>query len=228
MESNEIDQLLISASETLANILKQIHFEAIAYNGNLEFILKGLFATALKTNDQNGNISWIAMDKNFSKIQEDMKIYLQDDPRTQISIEFKSTLSVDKSSCIKSAASAIRQIKKYENKSHRYIIHFLSNYINRSEVFSAAPIEIKNKYPNANYANDPISPTDKLISYYTDSDEFISQSKPILNTSDLILTINSRNILDISSVSKPVSIFIKEEIFKIDCCIFKVEYQKSE
>ncbi len=209
MESNEIDQLLISASETLANILKQIHFEAIAYNGNLEMFLKGLFATALKKNDLSDDISWIAMDKQLSppvaeskrQSQEDMSIFLNSiQPPHHISIEFKSTLSIDISKSKGQCVDALSKTNKHNIKNHRYIIHFHATYshlesgnTNSRDEFSNAPDIAKTCYNGlkSNFI------TDELITYYKKE-----------NSSIVLISTN------------PIPIY-KIENFKIDCCILR-------
>ena len=202
MNTDEIDQLLVSASTTLTSILDRIHFEVIAYNGNLEIFLKGLFATALKENDKSNNIQWIVMDKRFSDTLEDMSIYLKGIPSKLILIEFKSTLSMDSAACTRAANKALEQISSYRQASHKYVIHYISVYSprtsesNRRKQFVNAPVEIWNIYNKHNLQNNYSAIN--LVEHYKD------QAFPL----DIV-------------TGNTITIYDKND-FKIECCICKI------
>lgn len=182
-------------------------FNAIAYNGKLEKILKGLFGIAFANAPRK--TTWVAMDKLFNNVEEDMTIYVSDLPSSAtpsptcdvISIEFKHTMDIDSKDCEKSAKKAVDQVSKYNQNSHKYIIHFLSVYSRDDNgniiVFENSPHVVTKKYSQlkGNFSGK------ELIKLYRSM-----QSN---------LTITHEN-------GEPIIIYEEPGRFKIECYIFRV------
>jgi hypothetical protein len=121
----------------------------LLFNGNIEKVLKALFANYL---DSRAGWSYV-MDKRFNRREVDLLVFRNG--RAQFTAEFKCTFAVDRSLTKRSAVNAVEQgignlgLEVFQpglDKADAFIIHFL-NRTDPKSAESLNPIWIKERFP---------------------------------------------------------------------------------